>query len=118
MGDHSPLSFSPKDLYDLLVVDSFDKPLVVDVREDNELAIASFTFSVLHLPLSNADSWIGNLGELLPTKQPIVVICHAGVRSLNFGTWLLNQGFPNKILNLEGGIDAWSKEVDQSISRY
>ena len=115
---NTPLNISPKDLYKLLVDDSLRKPFVIDVREDNELAVASFTFSVLHLPLSNASQWIGNLEKLLPKDQSIVVICHAGVRSLNFGTWLLEKGLIKTVWNLEGGIDAWSKEVDHSIPRY
>ena len=113
-----PLNISPKDLYDLLVDDSPKKPFLVDVREHKELAIASFTFSVLHLPLSQASSWMSDLGDLLPNDQSIVVSCHAGVRSLNFATWLLEQGISNPVWNLEGGIAAWRKEVDQSIPRF
>ena len=49
--------------------------ILIDVREDNELAIAPFTFSVLHLPLSKFKSWKDHLGDLLPDDQPIVVLC-------------------------------------------
>ena len=118
MNKHIPLKISPKELNNLLVSDSSNKPLIVDVREDNEISIASFTFSVLHLPLSKASNWTKKIDELIPKDKSIVVICHAGVRSLNFGIWLLEQGITNSVWNLEGGIDAWSKEVDQSVPRY
>ena len=118
MNQHIPLNISPKDLKKILEDDSSEKPLIVDVREDTEITIASFPFSVLHLPLSTASNWSGNIEELLPNDQPIVVVCHAGIRSLNFGIWLLEQGIHERVWNLDGGIDAWSRDVDQSVPRY
>ena len=118
MNKHIPLNISPKELNKLLDDDSSEKPFIVDVREDDEIAIASFAFSVLHLPLSKAAKWSVNIEELLPKDQPIVVVCHAGVRSRNFAIWLLEQGITQHVWNLVGGIDAWSSDVDQSIPRY
>ena len=118
MDKHIPLNISPKELNKILEDDSYEKPFIVDVREDDEIAIASFPFAVLHLPLSKAAKWSGNIEELLPKDQPIVVACHAGVRSLNFGIWLLEQGITKSVWNLVGGIDAWSTDVDQSVPRY
>ena len=118
MNQHIPFNISPKELNKILEDDSSEKPFIIDVREDDELAIASFAFSVLHLPLSKAANWSGKIGELLPKDKPIVVVCHAGVRSLNFGIWLLEKGKTQRVWNLVGGIDAWSKDVDQSIPRY
>ena len=118
MNKHIPLNISPKELSEILEDDSSEKPFIVDVREDNEIAIASFSFSVLHLPLSKASNWSAKIGELLPKDLPIVVVCHAGVRSLNFGIWLLEQGITKNVWNLVGGIDAWSTDVDQSVPRY
>ena len=118
MNPYIPLNISPKDLNKLLVDDSSEKPFIVDVREDEEIAIASFTFSVLHLPLSKASNWSEKIEDLLPKDAPIVVVCHAGVRSLNFGIWLLEQGISKTVWNLVGGIDAWSSEVDESVPRY
>ena len=118
MKQSIPFNITPKDLSKMLEDDSSEKPFIVDVREDNEIAMASFSFSVLHLPLSKAATWSGNIEELLPKDQPIVVVCHAGVRSLNFGIWLLEQGITKKVWNLVGGIDAWSTDVDRSVPRY
>ncbi len=118
MNQNIPLNISPKELNKILEDDSSEKPFIVDVREDNEIAIASFSFSVLHLPLSKASNWSAIISELLPKNQPVVVVCHAGVRSLNFGIWLLEQGITKSVWNLVGGIDAWSTDVDQSVPRY
>ena len=118
MNQNYPLNISPKELNKILQGNSSDKPFIIDVREENEIEIASFSFSALHLPLSRAANWSKNIEELIPKDQPIVVICHAGVRSQNFGVWLLEQGISKSVWNLVGGIDAWSTDVDQSIPRY
>ena len=118
MNQNIPLNISPKELNEILEDDSSEKPFIVDVREDDEIAIASFSFSVLHLPLSKAANWSAKISELLPKDQPIVVVCHAGVRSLNFGIWLLEKEITKTVWNLVGGIDAWSTDVDESIPRY
>jgi len=118
MNQHIPFNISPKELNKILEDDSSEKPFIIDVREDDEIAIASFSFSFLHLPLSKAANWSATIGELLPKDKPVVVVCHAGVRSLNFGIWLLEQGITKSVWNLVGGIDAWSTDVDQSVPRY
>jgi rhodanese-related sulfurtransferase len=118
MKQKIPLNISPQELNKILEDDSSEKPFIVDVREDNELAIASFSFSVLHLPLSKASNWSAKIGSMLPKDKPVLVVCHAGVRSLNFGIWLLENEITNSVWNLVGGIDAWSTDVDQSIPRY
>jgi len=61
MNQNIPLNISPKELNKILEDDSSEKPFIVDVREDNEIAIASFSFSVLHLPLSKAANWSAKL---------------------------------------------------------
>ncbi len=118
MNQNIPFNISPKELNKILEDDSSLNPFIVDVREDSEIAIASFSFEVLHLPLSKAANWSAKIGDLLPKDQPVVIICHAGVRSLNFGIWLLEQGIIKTVWNLDGGIDAWSTDVDKSVPRY
>ena len=93
-------------------------PQVVDVREEAELAIAAFPGAVLHRPLSQSNAWLGTLQADLNPDQPVVVVCHAGVRSLHLGLWLLQQMPELEVWNLEGGIDAWSVHVDSSVPRY
>ena len=117
MIEKAPSNISPIDLLDWLQSDS-QRPLLIDVREESELAIASFTEEVLHCPLSLASSWITTLPEQLSKQQSVVVICHSGIRSWNFASWLIEKGCISEVWNLEGGIDAWSAQVDPSVPRY
>jgi rhodanese-related sulfurtransferase len=50
-------------------------------------------------------------------RGPLVVYCHHGVRSSQVVGWLAEQGISG-ILNLRGGIDAWSLKADPSVRRY
>ena len=51
-------------------------------------------------------------------KQPrTIVICHHGMRSTMAAEHLISEGF-EKIVNLEGGIDAWASTIDQNMTRY
>jgi rhodanese-related sulfurtransferase len=91
---------------------------LVDVREDQELALARLPHPVVHLPLSRSAEWIGRLDELLDRERPVAVLCHAGVRSWQFACWLMQDQGYGDVWNVEGGIEAWSREVDASVPRY
>ena len=56
------------------------------------------------------------LNELDP-EQEIIVICHHGIRSRSVAAYLSSNSF-NNVVNLTGGIDAWAKYVDQSMTTY
>ena len=56
------------------------------------------------------------LGEL-DTADRIVVQCHSGQRSARATAMLREMGF-EKAVNLAGGIDTWSAQVDPSVQRY
>lgn len=91
---------------------------LVDVREPQELELAALAEPVIHLPLSQSQQWIDQINTLLDRDGDVVVLCHAGVRSWQFGCWLMEaQGF-ERVWNLHGGIDAWSVEVDPRVPRY
>ena len=91
---------------------------LVDVREDQELALARLGQAVIHLPLSRSEAWIDQIDTLLDRERPVAVLCHAGVRSWQFGCWLMQEHGYADVLNLQGGIDAWSLEVDATVPRY
>lgn len=96
-----------------------EQPLrLVDVREQQELALAPFPHPVIHLPLSASERWLPALPGLLGEDADLVVLCHAGVRSWQFGCWLLARDPHRTVWNLEGGIDAWSVDVDPNVPRY
>jgi molybdopterin/thiamine biosynthesis adenylyltransferase/rhodanese-related sulfurtransferase len=89
-----------------------DSLLLLDVREPWEHALAALPHAML-VPL---DTLQQRTATLDPTAE-YVVYCHHGGRSAMATQWLRSQGFA-RVANLEGGIDAWSREVDASIPRY
>jgi rhodanese-related sulfurtransferase len=54
---------------------------------------------------------------LLPTDRPIAVLCHHGTRSAMVADYLRAAGH-TRVLNVTGGIDRWSVEVDSRVPRY
>jgi rhodanese-related sulfurtransferase len=89
-----------------------DEVVLLDVREHDELAIAAVA-GALHIPMREIPA---RLAELDPAK-PLVVMCHSGGRSRRVAEFLKGNGFPN-VLNLNGGIDAWSTQIDSRVPRY
>ena len=85
---------------------------VLDVREPHEWSIARLPDARL-IPLSTLPQAVHSLDR----AAEIVVYCHHGMRSAAAVEWLQDQGF-RAVLNLVGGIDRWSLEVDASVRRY
>jgi rhodanese-related sulfurtransferase len=90
-----------------------NKVRLIDVREPWELATASVAGAVA-MPMGDVP--VRAHQELDPDEH-LVVLCHAGVRSMNVTVWLRNQGF-EQVQSVRGGIDAWSREVDTAVPRY
>ena len=84
---------------------------LLDVREPWEAEIASLPGSVL-VPLGALEHAI----ESLDATRPVVVYCHHGIRSATARDLLASRGFT--AINLAGGIDAWSRQVDPQLTRY
>ena len=91
---------------------------LVDVREAMELDLARLQQPVIHLPLSQSETWIEQISSLINRDVPVVVLCHAGIRSWQFACWLMEAQGYEQVLNLQGGIDAWSVSADPSVPRY
>jgi rhodanese-related sulfurtransferase len=87
-------------------------PLLLDVRENWEREIAHLTGD-RHIPMGE----ITHRKHELDPQQEIVVYCHHGGRSAQVAHYLAQQGY-ERVINLVGGIDAWSREVDISLPRY
>ena len=85
---------------------------LVDVREPFEYEIARIDGAKL-IPLGEIGERFGELQE----EQPIIVHCHSGQRSAQAVRLLRQRGF-TKVYNLEGGIDAWSDQIDSSVPKY
>jgi rhodanese-related sulfurtransferase len=93
-----------------------DRLQLIDVREPEELAIASLS-QFQNLPLSQFAQWSGQIQAHLNPTTETIVMCHHGMRSAQMCHWLINQGFTN-VKNLSGGIDAYSTAVDPTVPRY
>lgn len=87
-------------------------PLLLDVREPWEAELASIPGSTL-IPLGE----LGDRVAELDSAASVVVYCHSGVRSQYAAQQLSGAGF-ERVRNLTGGIDAWSRSVDAAIARY
>jgi adenylyltransferase/sulfurtransferase len=85
---------------------------LIDVREPFEYEIARINGSKL-IPLGEITERLDELER----ERPIVVHCHSGMRSAQAVRLLQQRGF-TKVYNLEGGIDAWSDQIDPDIPRY
>jgi len=85
---------------------------LIDVREPFEYEIARIDGAKL-IPLGEIGERFGELQE----EQPIIVHCHSGQRSAQAVRLLRQRGF-TKVYNLEGGIDAWSDQIDSSVPKY
>ncbi len=93
-------------------LDQGESVLILDVREPFEIVLAPFP-GATHIPMGDIPS---RLTELDPDRETVVV-CHHGVRSAQVAMYLAQMGF-ERVLNLAGGIDAWSEDADPSTPRY
>ena len=92
------------------------KPVVLDVREPWELQTASVKadgFELIAMPMRSVPARHMELQR----DQPIACLCHHGSRSAQVVHFLMQNGFTN-VVNVQGGINAWSSEVDPSIPTY
>jgi adenylyltransferase/sulfurtransferase len=85
---------------------------LIDVREAHEAEIARIDGARL-IPLGEITDRTSELSE----GEEIIVHCHSGVRSARAVELLQERGFKN-VFTLEGGIDAWSEEIDPNVPKY
>jgi rhodanese-related sulfurtransferase len=87
-------------------------PTLIDVREPDEYALVRLPDAVLK-PLGGIYQWAQELDK----GQAYVLYCHTGSRSWQATYMLERMGF-TQVINLSGGIEAWSIHVDPSAPRY
>ena len=95
-------------------------PVVLDVREAWEVQTACVKedgFRLLTVPMREIPARLEELRETLGTDHPIACLCHHGMRSLQVANYLTQSGF-GEVVNLQGGIDAWSQQIDPTVARY
>ncbi len=92
------------------------RPVLLDVREPWEVQTAALSVPGLatrHIPMNEVPARLAELDA----AQPLLSLCHHGMRSLQVASFLERQGF-TQVFNVAGGIDAWSCEIDAAVPRY
>ena len=85
---------------------------LIDIREAWEVNVANIGGH--HIPMGE----ILDRSDELKTDVPCIIHCRTGGRSSKIINVLeLHKGFKN-LFNLEGGINAWATEIDQSLEQY
>ena len=93
--------------------DSGEDFQLIDVREPFEYEIARIPNAKL-IPLGQI---VARLREIDPSKTAVMQ-CKGGVRSAKAIEALKAVGFAGRLINLKGGIGAWSDDVDPSVPKY
>ncbi len=87
-------------------------PKLLDTRTREE-------FEAVHIPgaqLMSQEALQAALGTW-PRDTPVVVYDHTGARSLDAAAYLIGHGLA-ETRSLEGGIDAYAREIDPTLPRY
>jgi adenylyltransferase/sulfurtransferase len=92
-------------------LDRGDDLYILDVREPHEYQICNLGGHLI--PLGD----LSKRASELDSSREIVAHCRSGKRSAEAVEFLQRAGF-RKVLNLKGGILAWSDEVDPSVPKY
>jgi adenylyltransferase/sulfurtransferase len=91
--------------------DAGEDVFLLDVREPYEYQIAQIGGKLI--PQNDVPQ---RLAEI-PRDREIVVHCRSGARSQRIAEFLKQSGYQN-VVNLAGGILAWSDEIDPSVQKY
>jgi rhodanese-related sulfurtransferase len=87
-------------------------PQLLDVREPWEYAICRIQGAEL-LPMRQIPTSMDQIAR----DRPVVVICHHGIRSQQVALYLEHQGFA-EVMNLNGGVARWARDVDPTMPTY
>jgi sulfur-carrier protein adenylyltransferase/sulfurtransferase len=87
--------------------------VLIDVREPYEFDICHLEGARL-IPMQTLPEHI----DAFASTRPTVVYCHHGIRSMSAINYLAQVHGIKNLMNLVGGIDAWSKEVDPAVRQY
>ena len=95
-------------------LDAGEKITILDVREPHEWDISNLEkYGSFLIP---KDQVVGRKDEL-DSEALMVVQCRSGGRSADVIRWLQPRGF-NNLLNLEGGINLWAKDIEDDMPTY
>jgi sulfur-carrier protein adenylyltransferase/sulfurtransferase len=94
------------------MMDSNEDFQLIDVREPHENDIASLGGELI--PMGEIPDNV----ERISREKKVVIHCKAGGRSGRIVQYLEAMHGFNNLYNLQGGILAWSDEIDSSIPKY
>jgi adenylyltransferase/sulfurtransferase len=94
-------------------LDAGDKIQIIDIREPHERAISPFA-GAKPIPLGQMTRRIGEFDD----TEDAVFLCKVGQRSVFAIRALQEAGYKGKLLNLKDGVNAWARDVDNSLPQY
>ncbi len=106
-----PQKMSVQELAERL--DRNDSIFLLDVRERPEYDLCHLDGATL-IPVG----MIPNNRKRIPTDRPVVVYCHHGIRSANVVQYLYAQEGLTNLYNLDGGINAWARDIEPEMAVY
>lgn len=110
-GSLGPQKISVQELSDRLAMG--EDLFLLDVRERPEYDLCHLEGAVL-IPVG----MIPNNRKRIPTDRPVIVYCHHGIRSANVVQYLYAQGGLTNLYNLDGGINAWARDIEPEMAVY
>jgi adenylyltransferase/sulfurtransferase len=92
-------------------IDAGEQVFILDVREPYEYQIANIGGTLI--PQNDVPQRLAEIDR----NREIVVQCRSGARSQRIAEFLKQSGYP-RVVNLAGGILAWSDEIDPKVQKY
>jgi molybdopterin/thiamine biosynthesis adenylyltransferase/rhodanese-related sulfurtransferase len=92
-------------------IDAGEEVFILDVREPYEYQIANIGGTLI--PQNGVPQRLAEIDR----DREIVVQCRSGARSQRIAEFLKQSGYP-RVVNLAGGILAWSDEIDPKVQKY
>jgi adenylyltransferase/sulfurtransferase len=92
-------------------IDAGENVQLIDVREPYEYQIAQIGGKLI--PQNDVPNRLAEIDR----DREVVVHCRSGARSQRIAEFLVQSGYP-KVVNVAGGILAWSDEIDPSVQKY
>lgn len=94
------------------MMDKNDDFVIIDVREPDEIEICSL--GGINIPLGLIDKNT----DKIPTDKPAIFLCRSGKRSFMAISFLQQEYSFDNLFNLNGGITAYARDVDESLTLY
>ena len=92
-------------------IDAGEDAYILDVRETYEYRIANIGGQLI--PQNEVPNRLAEIDR----DREVIVQCRSGSRSQRIAEFLKQQGYP-RVVNLAGGIHAWSEEIDPKVPKY